>query len=180
MPILADFWDLVNFMVSNWGFCEKSIFNFDGLYLWAPLAYRNDSVLSRILLASAFICHPDWADQLRLKGAMANFRVSRQNRTIPTLSACSKKHPPRDFFDFFGLIPSKYDNLDNKKNLEIYFSIFLRNWQNSEIFTIFDLPMFSDHLTTNVGPHGSVTMIMSKPIKFRPIRNLTDPKKVEK
>ena len=35
-------------------------------------------------------------------------------------------------------------------------------------------------LTTNVGTSGNLTMFIRKSIKFRPNRNLTDPKKVEK
>ena len=45
---------------------------------------------------------------------------------------------------------------------------------------IFDLPMVCDHQTTHEGPDDNVTTFTSKPDEFRPIRNLTDPKKVEK
>ena len=90
------------------------------------------------------------------------------------------KNTPRNFFNFFGLIHLKYDNLENKKYLETYFSVFLRNCKNSEIFVIFDLPMFSDHLATWEGSNGHVSMITREAIQFRPIRNLTDHKKVEK
>ena len=64
--------------------------------------------------------------------------------------------------------------------MEDLFSVFLRNCKFSEIFMIFDVPMVCDFQTTHVGPDDNVTTFTSMPDVFRPIRNLTDPKKVEK
>ena len=45
---------------------------------------------------------------------------------------------------------------------------------------IFDVPKVCDYQTTYGGPDNNVTTFTSMPDEFRPIRNLTDPKKVEK
>ena len=40
--------------------------------------------------------------------------------------------------------------------------------------------MICDHQTPHLGPNDNVTTFISMPDEFRPIRNLTEPKKVEK
>ena len=60
------------------------------------------------------------------------------------------------------------------------FEILQKIWNFHDIFTIYDSPMTSHHLTHWGESNGHVTMIRKNTDQFRPTRNLTDPKKVDK
>ena len=130
--------------MSKWQYWQKWTFDFKSLYLGSPWAYRNLSILFRILWESSFICHLTWVSTLNYSCTMGK-NVKGKDIQVRSINWPVAKNAPQNFLVFFGLTSLVLHNTNNKKNPETCFSVFLRKFIFSKNIWIFDCLQFIGH-----------------------------------